>query len=325
MYKFLRTLIFLIPPETAHHLSSIFLKIFSRFYRFKQTATEVKGLKVKNKLGLAAGMDKNGEIIDQMDHIGFGFIEIGTVTPKPQYGNPKPRLKRLVKEESLINSLGFNNKGADSLLKRLANRNKNITLGINIGPNKTTPFDQIHEDYIFCMQKLAKFADYITINISSPNTANLREFHKRENLERLLNLVIDERNATTNKPKLFVKFSPDEDLKIYADMIELINSIEIDGVIVSNTTNDSDLKNSVGVSNIPGGLSGKILSNKSNRLLNFVNENLNDKKILVAVGGVFDVDSYNEKLDLGADLVQMYTGLIYEGPNQVREIIRNGK
>ena len=270
-------------------------------------------------------MDKNGEIIDQMDHIGFGFIEIGTVTPKPQYGNPKPRLKRLVKEESLINSLGFNNKGADSLLKRLANRNKNITLGINIGPNKATPFDQIHEDYIFCMQKLAKFADYITINISSPNTANLREFHKRENLERLLNLVIDERNATPNKPKLFVKFSPDEDLKIYADMIELINSIEIDGVIVTNTTNDSDLKNSVGVSNIPGGLSGKILSNKSNRLLNFVNENLNDKKILVAVGGVFDVDSYNEKLDLGADLVQMYTGLIYEGPNQVREIIRNGK
>ena len=147
-------------------------------------------------------MDKNGEIINQMDHIGFGFIEIGTVTPKPQYGNPKPRLKRLVKEESLINSLGFNNKGADSLLKRLVNRNKNITLGINIGPNKTTPFDQIHEDYIFCMQKLAKFADYITINISSPNTANLREFHKRENLERLLNLVIDERNATPNKPKL---------------------------------------------------------------------------------------------------------------------------
>ena len=120
-----------------HHLSSIFLKIFSRFYRFKQTSSEVKGLKVKNKLGLAAGMDKNGEIIDQMDHIGFGFIEIGTVTPKPQYGNPKPRLKRLVKEESLINSLGFNNKGADSLLKRLANRNKNITLGINIGPIKT--------------------------------------------------------------------------------------------------------------------------------------------------------------------------------------------
>ena len=118
-------------------------------------------------------MDKNGEIIDQMDHIGFGFIEIGTVTPKPQYGNPKPRLKRLVKQESLINSLGFNNKGADSLLKRLVNRNKNITLGINIGPNKTTPFDQIHEDYIFCMRKLAKFADYITINISSPNTCLL--------------------------------------------------------------------------------------------------------------------------------------------------------
>ena len=280
---------------------------------------------MKNKLGLAAGLDKNGELIKEMDNIGFGFIEIGTVTPKPQYGNPKPRLKRIVNHESLLNSLGFNNDGAEKIKQRLEKLDHDCTLGINIGPNKLTPADRFHEDYSACMKLLADYADYVTINISSPNTPELRNMHKKENIEKIIRVVLEERDKTINKPKIFIKLSPDESNKIYLELIELINSTNIDGVIISNTSNNQELKKALNVGNLPGGISGLAIKNKSNELLKFVKKNLNDEKILVAVGGVFDVDSYNEKIEMGADLVQMYTGLVFEGPNQVRRIVKNDR
>ena len=165
IYKFFRRLIFILPPEFAQKISLFYLKIFSSLYKFPQESKEIKGLRIKNRLGLAAGLDKNGELIKEMDNIGFGFIEIGTVTPKPQYGNPKPRLKRLVNQESLLNSLGFNNDGAEEIKNRLEKLNHNCTLGINIGPNKSTPADKFHEDYSICMRSLAKYADLSLIHI----------------------------------------------------------------------------------------------------------------------------------------------------------------
>ena len=278
-----------------------------------------------NKLGLAAGLDKNGELIKEMSNIGFGFIEIGTVTPKPQYGNPKPRLKRLVSHKSLLNSLGFNNDGVEKIKTRLKKLDHNCTLGINIGPNKSTPADRFYEDYSICMRSLAEFADYITINISSPNTPELRDMHKKENIEKIIKVVLEERDSTNNKPKILIKLSPDESNQTYLELIELINSSNIDGVIISNTSNNQELKKELNVDNLPGGISGLAIKNKSNELLKFIKKNLKEEKILVAVGGVFDVDSYNEKIEMGADLVQMYTGLVYQGPNQVRRIVKNDR
>ena len=260
-----------------------------------------------------------------MNNIGFGFIEIGTVTPKPQYGNPKPRLKRLVSHESLLNSLGFNNDGAEKIQQRLKALDHDCTLGINIGPNRSTPADRFHEDYSICMKYLAEYADYVTINISSPNTPELRDMHKKENIEKIIKVILEERDNTTNKPKIFIKLSPDESNQTYSELIDLINLSNIDGVIISNTSNNQELKEALNVGNLPGGISGLAIKNKSNELLKFVKKNLDEEKILVAVGGVFDVDSYNEKIDMGADLVQMYTGLVFEGPNQVRRIVKNGR
>ncbi len=260
-----------------------------------------------------------------MSNIGFGFIEIGTVTPKPQYGNPKPRLKRLVSHKSLLNSLGFNNDGVKKIQNRLKKFDHNCTLGINIGPNKSTPVDKFYEDYLICMRSLAEFADYITINISSPNTPELRDMHKKANIEKIIKVVLEERDSTNNKPKILIKLSPDENNQTYLELLELVNSSNIDGVIISNTSNNQKLKKELNVDNLPGGISGLAIKNKSNELLKFIKKNLKEEKILVAVGGVFDVDSYNEKIDMGADLVQMYTGLVFEGPNQVRRIVKNGR
>ena len=318
-------MIFILPPEFAQKLSLFYLKIFSFLYKFPQETKEVKGLNVKNRLGLAAGLDKNGELIKEMDNIGFGFIEIGTVTPKPQYGNPKPRLKRLVNQESLLNSLGFNNDGAEKIQKRLEKLDRNCILGINIGPNKSTLADKFYEDYSICMKSLAEHADYMAINISSPNTPELRDMHKKENIEKIIKVVLEERDNTKNKPKILIKLSPDENDQTYLELIELINATNIDGVIISNTSNNQELKKELNVDNLPGGISGLAIKNKSNELLKFIKKNLKEEKILVAVGGVFDVDSYNEKIDMGADLVQMYTGLVFEGPNQVRRIVKNGR
>lgn len=285
----------------------------------------MKGLRVKNRLGLAAGLDKNARLINEFDNIGFGFVEVGTVTPKAQYGNPKPRIKRLISHESLLNSLGFPNEGVRSIKSRLKKASGDICLGVNIGPNKDTVPEEVINDYLLCYEEVFEYADFVTINISSPNTPNLRSLHNAENFKAVIDAILSERNRHQKKPKVFIKISPDEESKTYTNLIETINNSAIDGVIISNTSNNQNLKKSLNVAHLPGGISGKSLKNSSNKILKEIKTMINKEKIIVAVGGIFDVDSYNEKFELGADLVQMYTGLIYEGPNLVKRIVKNDK
>ena len=285
----------------------------------------MKGLRVKNRLGLAAGLDKNARLINEFDNIGFGFVEVGTITPKAQYGNPKPRIKRLISHESLLNCLGFPNEGVRSIKSRLKKVSGDICLGVNIGPNKDTVPEKVINDYLLCYEEVFEYADFVTINISSPNTPNLRSLHNAENFKAVIDAILSERNRHQKKPKVFIKISPDEESKTYTNLIETINNSAIDGVIISNTSNNQNLKKSLNVAHLPGGISGKSLKNSSNKILKEIKTMINKEKIIVAVGGIFDVDSYNEKFELGADLVQMYTGLIYEGPNLVKRIVKNDK
>lgn len=325
IYKLARKLLFLLPPEQSQNISHFFLKLFSGLYKSKQTHLFVKGLRVKNRLGLAAGLDKNARLINEFDNIGFGFVEVGTVTPKAQYGNPKPRIKRLISHESLLNSLGFPNEGVRSIKSRLKKVSGDICLGVNIGPNKDTLPEEVINDYLLCYEEVFEYADFVTINISSPNTPNLRSLHNAENFKAVIDAILSERNRHQKKPKVFIKISPDEESKTYTNLIETINNSAIDGVIISNTSNNQNLKKSLNVAHLPGGISGKSLKNSSNKILKEIKTMINKEKIIVAVGGIFDVDSYNEKFELGADLVQMYTGLIYEGPNLVKRIVKNDK
>ncbi len=325
IYKLARKLLFLLPPELSQNISHFFLKLFSVIYKRKQTHLFEKGLRDKIRLGLAAGLDKNARLINEFDNIGFGFIEVGTITPKAQYGNPKPRIKRLISNESLLNSLGFPNEGVKAIKSRLKKVSEDICLGVNIGPNKETAPEELVNDYLLCYEQVFEYADFVTINISSPNTPNLRSLHNIENFKAVINAILSERNKHQKKPKVFIKISPDEQSNIYKDLIETINNSEIDGVIISNTSNSQNLKESLNVGHLPGGISGKSLKNSSNKILKEIKTMINEEKIIVAVGGIFDVDSYNEKFELGADLVQMYTGLIYEGPNLVKRIVKNDK
>ena len=323
IYNLARKLLFLLPPEQSQNISHFFLKLFSGLYKSKQTRFSVKGLKIKNRLGLAAGLDKNARLINEFDNIGFGFVEVGTITPKPQYGNPKPRIKRLISNESLLNSLGFPNEGVATIKPRLKKVRDDICLGVNIGPNKDTVPQEIVNDYLFCYREVFKYADFVTMNISSPNTPNLRSLHNIENFKSVIDAILNERSKHQKQPKIFIKISPDEESKIYKDLIETINDSAIDGVVISNTSDNQSLKESLKVGHLPGGISGKSLKNSANKILKEIKTIINQEKIIVAVGGIFDVDSYNEKFELGADLVQMYTGLIYEGPNLVKRIIKN--
>ena len=323
IYNLARKLLFLLPPEQSQNISHFFLKLFSGLYKSKQTRFSVKGLKIKNRLGLAAGLDKNARLINEFDNIGFGFVEVGTITPKPQYGNPKPRIKRLISHESLLNSLGFPNEGVATIKPRLQKVRDDICLGVNIGPNKDTVPQEIVNDYLFCYREVFKYADFVTMNISSPNTPNLRSLHNIENFKSVIDAILNERSKHQKQPKIFIKISPDEESKTYKDLIETINDSAIDGVVISNTSDNQNLKESLKVGHLPGGISGKSLKNSANKILKEIKTIINQEKIIVAVGGIFDVDSYNEKFELGADLVQMYTGLIYEGPNLVKRIIKN--
>ena len=325
IYNLARKLLFLLPPEQSQNISHFFLKLFSGLYKSKQTRFSVKGLKIKNRLGLAAGLDKNARLINEFDNIGFGFVEVGTITPKPQYGNPKPRIKRLISNESLLNSLGFPNEGVATIKPRLQKVRDDICLGVNIGPNKDTVPQEIVNDYLFCYREVFKYADFVTMNISSPNTPNLRSLHNIESFKSVIDAILNERSKHQKQPKIFIKISPDEESKTYKDLIETINDSAIDGVVISNTSDNQNLKESLKVGHLPGGISGKSLKNSANKILKEIKTIINQEKIIVAVGGIFDVDSYNEKFELGADLVQMYTGLIYEGPNLVKRIVKNDK
>ena len=318
----------LLPPEIAHSFSLNSLNILHKLNLLRFISPKPKtineyhfrGMVFKNKLGTAAGLDKNGDFIDALGALGFGFLEVGTVTPLPQYGNTKPRVFRNFKEDSIINRLGFNNKGVDYLVKKLRSKKFNGVVGVNIGANKSSQGVERINDYLICLEKVHTYADYITVNISSPNTPNLRELHNKDDLKNLLSSI--ERKAIDEDIKipLFLKISPDESNESIDSIIELINDSIFSGVIATNTTVDkTNLQNKKFI-DIKGGLSGKPLMTKSTSKLSYIRSQSKDMP-LIGVGGVTGKEDYLEKLNVGADLVQIYTGFIIKGPELVSQIL----
>ena len=275
---------------------------------------------LQNKVGFAAGLDKNGDYIDCLAALGVGFIEVGTITPKPQSGNPKPRLFRNRKERSLINRLGFNNKGVDHLVKNLQNKKSNILVGTSIGKNFDTSNQVAYKDYLLCLEKVYEFSDYIAVNISSPNTENLRQLSTDNFLRTLLTKIKSKQDVLSYSfgyRPIFIKLSPDEELDNLKDICNLILELKLDGIICSNTTIDHSGKNG------KGGLSGSPLKEKSSEKLRYIKNIVGDNIPIIASGGVMSVQDYQEKIDSGADLVQVYTGFIYEGPKLIYDLVNS--
>ena len=324
MFSNIRSLIFKLDPETAHNLAIKSLKLnFVPNIFEKEDYGELFKIKIFNKsidnpIGMAAGFDKNAEVYNQLFKLGFGFVEVGTVTPLSQYGNSKPRVFRLVQDEALINRLGFNNYGAKNVESRIKRNPKKGLLGINIGPNKDTE-DRL-EDYLFGIKTFHKLADYITINISSPNTENLRNFHNQKRLEELLNEIKNEKKKLNSKIPIVLKIAPDindSEIKKISDV--LLNN-NVDAVIVSNTSDATREKLKDIQKHQRGGLSGKPIEDKSNLMISKFYSNLKGKIKIIGVGGVDSgLSAYNKFLS-GANIIQLYTGMIFKGPNIVNSI-----
>ena len=318
----------LLPPEIAHSFSLNSLNILHKLNLLKFIAIKSKtinefyfqGMVFKNKLGTAAGLDKNGDFIDALGALGFGFLEVGTVTPLPQYGNTKPRIFRNFKEDSIINRLGFNNKGVDYLVKKLRSKKFDGVVGVNIGANKSSQGDERINDYLICLEKVHTYADYITVNISSPNTPNLRELHNKDDLKILLGSIERKTIDEDIKIPLFLKISPDEPNESIDSIIELIDDSIFSGLIATNTTVDKKNLQNKKFIDIEGGLSGKPLMTKSTSKLFYIRSQSKDMP-LIGVGGVTGKEDYLEKLNAGADLVQIYTGFIIKGPELVSQIL----
>jgi len=314
-----------LPPEVAHHVALSSLNLIYNlgltavfFKKPKNEKVNFLNLKFKNKLGIAAGLDKNGDYFNALGSLGFGFIEIGTVTPLPQPGNSKPRIFRFFSEGAIVNRLGFNNKGLQHMIKNLEKRKYNGVLGINIGANKTSEGNKRVEDYIDCFCALHKYADYITINISSPNTPNLRDFHNKDNLEFLLQSINEEKLKLGYKKPIFLKISPDEDNELILNVVSLVKKYNFDALIATNTTTDKSLlKNNP---DLDGGLSGKPLFKKSNELIMYI-KSIDPEINIVGVGGIFNKDDFQEKLRAGAALAQIYTSFIIDGPSVINKIL----
>jgi len=284
---------------------------------------EVFGLKFKNPIGLAAGFDKDAKLVDHLAFAGFGFIEVGTVTPEPQPGNPKPRLFRLPEDEGLINRMGFNNAGVKAMRKRLESRYSSVIVGGNIGKNKTTPNENAVDDYIKCFEALYFDVDYFTVNVSSPNTPNLRALQDKEPLKNLLNKLMELNRSKPRQKPILLKIAPDLTDEQLDDIIEIVNETKIDGVIATNTTiSRKGLKTSkeevdeIGA----GGLSGKPVGNRSTEVIRYLSEKSGKSFPIIGVGGIHTAKDAIEKLDAGASLIQIYTGYIYEGPTMVKKI-----
>ncbi len=283
------------------------------------------GLEFANPLGLAAGLDKNGDYIDALGGLGFGFVEIGTVTPRPQPGNPRPRLFRLPEAQAIINRMGFNNKGIEHLLENAARRRYQGILGINIGKNFDTPVERAVDDYLIGLNKSYPLADYITVNISSPNTPGLRDLQKSEMLRALLEPLkarqMQLHEETSRYVPLVVKVAPDLDEGEIEVMTDTFNQLDIDGVIATNTTATRDGVQGMVHGEEAGGLSGKPLLDKSTQVLSMFRQHLRGETALIAAGGVFSSQDMQLKLESGADLVQVYSGFVYRGPGIVRELL----
>ncbi len=324
MFSNLRSLIFKLDPETAHNLAIKSLKfnfvpnvldVDKNNPLFK---TKLFNKDLENPIGMAAGFDKNAEVYNSLFKLGFGFVEVGTITPLKQYGNPKPRVFRLVEDEALINRLGFNNLGSKNVVDRIKSNKQTGLLGINIGPNKDT--ENRFEDYLHCFKTFQDVADYITINISSPNTEDLRSFHDQKKLNQLLESIDKEKKSLESKIPIVVKISPDIDDQEIKKITEVLLSNNIDAIIISNTSDSSrDSLNNI-QKHQKGGLSGKPIEEKSTKLINKFYKLLNGKIKIIGCGGVDSGKSAYEKFLAGANYVQLYTGMVFRGPNVVNMI-----
>ena len=279
------------------------------------------GIRFPNPVGLAAGFDKDAKIYSELSNFGFGFVEIGTLTPKPQAGNPKRRLFRLKKDKGIINRMGFNNEGVDKAVMRLK-KNRGIIIGGNIGKNKLTPNDRATDDYVICFEKLFPYVDYFVVNVSSPNTPNLRDLQEKKPLTKLLN-TLQEYNHKKEAPKpILLKIAPDLTNPQLLDIISIVEDTKISGVIATNTTLRRDeLASDPSISAEAGGLSGKPLTNRSTEVIRFLDTQSNSSFPIIGVGGIHTPEDAIEKLEAGASLVQLYTGFVYEGPLAVKRIL----
>ncbi|MFY8065605.1 MAG: quinone-dependent dihydroorotate dehydrogenase [Flavobacterium sp.] len=335
MYKLLiRPILFWFDPEEVHYFSFSFIKfickipfvpnILKSIYEVKDSRLEreVFGLKFKNPVGLAAGFDKDAKCYEELSNFGFGFIEIGTLTPKPQDGNPKKRLFRLKKNNAIINRMGFNNGGVDAAVLRLK-KNKGVLIGGNIGKNKLTPNEDAISDYLICFDALFDYVDYFVVNVSSPNTPNLRELQEKKPLTELLSKLESRNSDYTTKKPILLKIAPDLTNEQLLDIIDIVNETKIAGVIATNTTISREglqTENNPEVSRETGGLSGKPLTKRATEVIRFLSEKSNKAFPIIGVGGIHSAEDALEKLEAGASLVQLYTGFIYEGPKLVTEI-----
>ncbi|MDH3631844.1 MAG: quinone-dependent dihydroorotate dehydrogenase [Gammaproteobacteria bacterium] len=329
LYSLVKPILFSLDPELAHDIS---LQALQRLHRVLPVSriekpTRVMGLDFTNPVGLAAGLDKNADYLDGLGKLGFGFIEVGSVTPRSQPGNPKPRVFRLSRYQSLINRMGFNNSGVDHLLERVGDRSRDFILGINIGKNLDTPVEQALSDYCLVYEKVYGKADYITINISSPNTPGLRDLQNEAALEELLDGISQLRTRLEDRHQfhrpLVVKLSPDLDHDAVPVIAELLRKYAVDGVIATNTTVSRDGVQGHRLSDQDGGLSGAALRDKSRQLLRDFYRELGDDIPIISVGGIDSVEEAKLRFELGAKLIQLYTGLIYRGPGLVKTIAQS--
>ncbi|WP_375753986.1 quinone-dependent dihydroorotate dehydrogenase [Vibrio sp. HN007] len=334
LYRLARTGFFQLDAEKAHDLAIDNFKRFQGtpadlFYRQTLPVREVEcmGLTFKNPVGLAAGLDKNAECIDAFGAMGFGFVEVGTVTPRPQPGNDKPRLFRITEAEALVNRMGFNNKGVDVLVENVKRSNYDGIIGINIGKNKDTPIENGSEDYLICMDKTYDHAGYIAVNISSPNTPGLRTLQYGEALDSLLSdLKVKQAELQKKYDKyvpLALKIAPDLSDEEIVQICDSLVRFNIDGVIATNTTLDRSIVKGMKHAEEAGGLSGRPLQHRSTEVIRRVHEELGDKLPIIGVGGVDSYVAAKEKMMAGAKLVQVYSGFIYKGPGLVRDIVKN--
>ncbi|MDF2448265.1 MAG: dihydroorotate dehydrogenase [Bacteroidota bacterium] len=336
MYKqILKPLLFKINPEKAHYFTLDLLKSglgnsFSRRlsplifnYEHPGLKKELFGLTFKNPVGLAAGLDKDAKAFNELAQLGFGFIEIGTLTPKPQPGNEKPRLFRLPKNAALINRMGFNNEGVDAAVERLKKRKTSAIIGGNIGKNKTTSNENAIKDYEYCFNALFDVVDYFVVNVSSPNTPNLRELQDKEPLTQLLNHLQKINHSKAKRKPLLLKIAPDLTNTQLDDIIEIVAATKIDGIVATNTTiarEPLDYTKSEIETFGMGGLSGKPLTKRSTEVIAYLKTKSNNAFPIIGVGGIHSAEDAIEKLKAGADLIQLYTGFIYEGPGLIKRI-----
>lgn len=335
MYKIIRSILFLFDPEKVHYFTTdllhVLLKIpgmksiWNALYRVESPVLEreVFGLEFKNPVGLAAGFDKNASMYNDLAYCGFGFIEIGTVTPKGQPGNDKPRLFRLKQDEAIINRMGFNNNGMEEAVKNLKNRKTDLIIGGNIGKNKVTPNEEADDDYLKCFEALYAYVDYFVINVSSPNTPNLRALQEKGPLMDLLSKLMAANALKQVQKPILLKIAPDLTDEQLDDIVEIVQIVKIHGVIATNTTisredlrTDKSTVEKIGM----GGVSGKPLTNRSTEVIRYLHTRSNGSFPIIGVGGIHSAQDAIEKLEAGAALIQVYTGFIYEGPKLVKKI-----